>query len=99
MLSKVSSTLGLSSASMAASESAFSKSSSSSISPSGRAAPSPPSAPLAAARRGGGHRRRGGLGLGTFVGGFQVDDVAQQDLGVLELVAPDDDGLEGEGAF
>ncbi len=42
---------------------------------------------------------RHGLGLGTLVGRLQVDDVAQQDLGVLELVAPDDDGLEGEGAF
>ena len=43
MLSKVSRTLGLSSASMAASDMAFSKSSSSSISPSARGAPSPAS--------------------------------------------------------
>ena len=111
MLSKVSSTFGLSSASMAASDSAFSKSSSSSISPSGRGSPSPPSArrcwrrgaeaaaapPRPAPARQ--HRRRCGLGLGAFVGGLEIDDVAQQDLGFLQLVAPDDDGLEGQRAF
>jgi hypothetical protein len=45
--------------------------------------------------------RRGllGLGVGAGVGGLQIDDVAQQDLGFVEFVAPDDDGLEGERAL
>ncbi len=42
-------------------------------------------------------RRR--FGFGPLVGRFEIDDVAQQDLGVVQFVAPDDDGLEGEGAF
>ena len=58
-------------------------------------------------RRGGGdrlavgadHRRLHLLGVGTGIGRFQVDDVAQEDLALVELVAPDDDGLEGERAF
>ena len=33
------------------------------------------------------------------MGRFEVDDVAQQDLGFLQLVAPDDDGLEGQRAL
>ena len=43
---------------------------------------------------GGGHLR-----LGALVGGFEIDDVAQQNLAFVELVAPDDDGLEGQRAF
>ena len=39
------------------------------------------------------------LGLGAFVGGFEIDDVAEQNLAFVQLIAPDDDGLEGEGAF
>ena len=45
------------------------------------------------------HRGRRRLGLGTLVGRLQIDHVAQQDLGAVELVAPDDDGLEGERAL
>ena len=43
------------------------------------------------------HRRL--LGLGAGIGRFEIDDVAQQDLAFVELVAPDDDGLEGQRAF
>ncbi len=39
------------------------------------------------------------LCLGALVGRFQIDDVAQQDPTVVEFLHPDDDGLEGEGAF
>ena len=39
------------------------------------------------------------LGVGAGIGRFEVDDVAQEDLAFVELVAPDDDGLEGERAF
>ena len=39
------------------------------------------------------------LGLGAFVGRFEIDDVTQQNLAVVEFVAPDDDGLEGQRAF
>ena len=46
-------------------------------------------------RHAGGHR----LGIGTGIGRFEIDDVAQEDLAVVELVAPDDDGLEGERAL
>src|SRR5262249_22577997 len=138
MLSKVATTLGLSSASMAASESEFSISSSSkSASPAGDSAPSPssPSSRSAAglngvaaagAARGGGRlhqrtgpwrggaggprrtrlatiasdgRRRHGLGVRAGISGFEIDDVAQEDLALVELVAPDDDGLEGERAL
>src|SRR6266478_1587410 len=103
MLSKVSTTLGLSSASMAASESEFSISSSSkSPSPGGGSAPSPSSplarsgaplngvAPVGAA---------GGAGVCAGIGRFKIDDVAQGDLALVELVAPNDDGLEGERAL
>ena len=45
------------------------------------------------------HRRRHGLGVGAGIGRFEVDDVAQEDLALVELVAPDDDGLEGERAL
>ena len=44
-------------------------------------------------------RRWHGLGVGAGIGGFEVDDVAQEDLAVVELIAPDDDGLEGERAL
>ena len=39
------------------------------------------------------------LGVGAGIGRLEVDDVAQEDLAFVELVAPDDDGLEGERAF
>src|SRR4029450_7494036 len=45
------------------------------------------------------HRRRHGLGIGTGIGRFEIDDVAQEDLALVELVAPNDDGLEGERAL
>ena len=33
------------------------------------------------------------------IGGFEVDNVAKEDLPLVQLVAPDDDSLEGERAF
>ena len=48
---------------------------------------------------GGSDRRSHLLGVGAGIGRFEVDDVAQEDLALVELVAPDDDGLEGERAF
>ena len=39
------------------------------------------------------------LAVGAGVGRLQIDDVAQQDFGFVEFVAPDDDGLEGQRAF
>ena len=39
------------------------------------------------------------LGVGTGIGRFEIDDVAKEDFSFVELVAPDDDGLEGERAF
>src|SRR5207244_8209075 len=39
------------------------------------------------------------LGIGAGLGGFEIDDVAKEDLSFVQLVAPDDDGLEGERAF
>ena len=144
MLSKVSSTLGLSSASIAASDIEFSRSSSSrSGSPSGgssgisspsaspRAAPAgcglngvapggaeggatvcggcgakaagpAATAPAVAAAAGSPAAPTGRshlLGVGAGIGRFEVDDVAQEDLALVELVAPDDDRLEGERAF
>src|SRR5207302_2951325 len=39
------------------------------------------------------------LGVGAGIGGFEVDDVAKEDLSFVEFVAPDDDGLEGQRAF
>ncbi len=39
------------------------------------------------------------LAVGAGVGRFEVDDVAQQNLAVVELVAPDDDRLERQRAF
>src|SRR5690606_17042705 len=43
--------------------------------------------------------RLGHLGVRPGIGGFEVDDVAQQDLAFGELVAPDDNGLEGQRAL
>ena len=43
------------------------------------------------------HRRL--LGLGAGIGRLEIDDLAQQDLRFVELVAPDDDGLEGQRAL
>ena len=43
--------------------------------------------------------RRHPLGVGTRIGRFEIDDIAQEDLSFVELVAPDDDRLEGERAF
>src|SRR5262249_32697910 len=45
------------------------------------------------------YRCRHGLGAGTRIGCLDVDDVAEQDLPLVELVAPDDDGLKGERAL
>src|SRR5260370_7273385 len=42
---------------------------------------------------------RHALGVRARIGGFQIDDVAQEHLAVVEFVAPDDDGLEGERAL
>src|SRR5262249_18903313 len=39
------------------------------------------------------------LGVGAGVRCFKIDDVAQEDLALVELIAPDDDGLEGERAL
>ena len=38
-------------------------------------------------------------GIGARVGRLQVDDVAQEHLSFVQLIAPDDDRLEGERAF
>src|SRR6185312_7290656 len=40
-----------------------------------------------------------GLGVGAGIGRFEIDDVAKEYLAFVELVAPDDDGLEGQRAF
>jgi hypothetical protein len=42
---------------------------------------------------------RRSLGLGTGIGGFQIDDLAQERRALVELLAPDDDRLEGQRAF
>src|SRR5215475_9703130 len=42
------------------------------------------------------HRRRHRFGVGPGIGRFEVDDIAQEDLALVELVAPNDDGLERE---
>jgi hypothetical protein len=39
------------------------------------------------------------LGVGAGVSRFEIDDVAEEDLPLVELVAPDDDGLEGQRAL
>ena len=45
------------------------------------------------------HRRGQGFGARTCISCVEVKDIAQQDLALVELVPPDDDGLEGERAF
>ena len=55
-------------------------------------------------QRFGGARRRhidfgGVLAVGTRIGRFEVDDVAQQNLAVVQFVAPDDDRLKCQGAL
>src|SRR5262249_17063172 len=52
-------------------------------------------------RRGGRHAcdRWRRLGLRPFAGRPQVDDIGQQDLGVHQLIAPNDDGLERQRTF
>ena len=57
---------------------------------------SAPGTPGAPGMPGAGRHR---LGVGTRIGRLEIDDVAQEDLSLVELVAPDDDGLEGERAF
>src|SRR5665213_1020640 len=61
----------------------------------------PDGQPLAVgSNRGGQHRRvHVVLGVGAGVGGFEIDDVAKEDFSFVQLVAPDDDGLEGQRAF
>ncbi|MGY4629631.1 hypothetical protein ACVWY3_007387 [Bradyrhizobium sp. USDA 4486] len=50
--------------------------------------------------RGADHRGvHAALGVGAGIGRFEIDDVAEEDLALVELVAPDDDGLEGQRAF
>ncbi len=39
------------------------------------------------------------LGFRTGIGGFEVDNFAQQNVGIVQLVTPDDDRLEGQRAF
>ena len=45
------------------------------------------------------HRARHRLGVGTGIGRFEVDDIPKEDLALVELVPPYDDGLEAERAF
>src|SRR5262249_51068394 len=42
---------------------------------------------------------RYGYGIGPRIGGFQIDDVTQKDFSFVQLIAPDDDGLERERAL
>src|SRR6476620_6853304 len=39
------------------------------------------------------------LGVGAGIGGFEIDDVAKEDLSFVQFIAPYDDGLEGQRAF
>ena len=39
------------------------------------------------------------LGVGAGIGRFEIDDVAEENFALVEFVAPDDDGLEGQRAF
>ena len=39
------------------------------------------------------------LGIRAGIGRFEIDDVAKEDLSLVQFVAPDDDGLEGQRAF
>ena len=45
------------------------------------------------------HGSRYRLGVGPGIGRFEIDDVAQEHFAVVQFVAPDDDGLEGERAL
>src|SRR6185437_10416718 len=45
------------------------------------------------------HRRRRGRGFSPSIGCVEVNDFAKQDLAVVELVPPDDDGLESKWAL
>src|SRR3984893_11663328 len=45
------------------------------------------------------HRRRHDIDVRAGIGCIEVDDVAQEDLALVELVPPDNDGLESERAF
>src|SRR6202023_3410678 len=45
------------------------------------------------------HVSRYRFGIRTCMSGFKIDDLAQEDLSFVELVAPDGDGLESEGAL
>ena len=47
----------------------------------------------------GANRGRGLLGIGAGIGRFEIDNVAEKDFAFVELVAPDDDGLERQRAF
>ena len=44
-------------------------------------------------------RRRDRLGIWAGERCFEVDDIAKKDFSLVELVAPDDDGLEGQRAL
>src|SRR5262249_22605998 len=50
-------------------------------------------------RSGRGAAGRTRLGARAGIGRLEVDDIAQEDLAVVELVAPDDDGLEAQRAL
>jgi len=39
------------------------------------------------------------LGVRAGIGGFKVDDVAQQDVAFVQFIAPDDNCLEGQRVF
>ena len=43
--------------------------------------------------------RRHLLGIGAGIGRFEVDDVAEEDLSLVQFIAPDDDGLERQRAL
>ena len=55
--------------------------------------------PARSAGRRAGPAARRMLGVGARIGRFQIDDVAEEDFSFVELVAPDDDGLEGQRAL
>ena len=43
--------------------------------------------------------RRVRLGIRADIGGFEIDDIAQENAAVIELITPNDDGLEGQRAL
>ena len=45
------------------------------------------------------YRRRHGFSVRAGIGCVEVDNVAKEDLALVELVPPDDDRLEGERAL